>query len=203
MASIISDEKKILFLHLPKTGGTSIEKMLLSIPTFYALRDNIWDDGRLWGSMKKFDKTLEQKIKTYRVFCSVRHPVDRFISAYNDFFYTRIDKTYKSVNKNRKIPIVRALRDLKYVREKYRMFYWHGLIPLVDHLPPLKYLDYVIKFENFERELKDVFITLKLPIPKRIPHANKSKHVLTKLSNYDRQLVRKLFERDYEEFGYD
>ena len=204
MSSWISDEKKIIFIHLPKTAGTSIEKILSSIETFHPLRDNMYSEtGTLWDSLQEHDKTIKRKVSSYRVFCSVRHPVDRFISAYNDFTYTRIDKRYMKQYKGKPISTTKILRQPIHIQKIYRRLFYHGLIPLTDHLPPLKYLDYVISVENFDRDLRQVFETLGLPQPKRIPHVNKSKHVFTKLTKYDVQLIRERFKRDYEVFGYD
>ena len=44
MSSWISDERKIIFIHLTKTGGSSIEKILKQQPDFRPLKDHILTD---------------------------------------------------------------------------------------------------------------------------------------------------------------
>ena len=199
---MISDKRKIIFLHLPKCGGTSIEHILNTIPDFKKLKDNIYSKGdTLWSSLLEHDPSLKDKIKTYTVFTSVRHPVSRFISAYNDFIYTRIDPKFEG-NINT-LTISNVLQHPRMVKNVYLRLYYHLLIPLVEHLPPLKYVNHIIKLENFESELRTLFRLLGLPCPNCIPHRNKSKKVLTHIDGYAIQKIKNRFKKDYAAgFGY-
>lgn len=87
---MICQERKIIFIHIPKTGGTSIEDMLWP-------QDRSMSD--LWGGAK-FNKyqtgglqhltavQIKQEIGSAMynscfVFSLVRNPVDRLVSQYN------------------------------------------------------------------------------------------------------------------------
>lgn len=83
---IVYDEKKLIFLHVPKAAGTSIRSLFP-------------DNDRYWGIETKPDghiidlahMTLEElrqyypaefaKLATYRSFAAIREPHERFISA--------------------------------------------------------------------------------------------------------------------------
>lgn len=74
----ISDEKKLIFIHIPKNAGTSIEKQL-----------NMRATGHKPWYVYANSFTKEWNI--YRSFAIVRNPFDRLVSNYE---YAKMDKSY-------------------------------------------------------------------------------------------------------------
>lgn len=198
MSSVISDERKIIFIHIPKTGGTSIEKVLLAIPEFRVLKDSMLQRRSMWLGLQKWNPDIWDKIKTYTVFCIVRQPEDRFLSAYNDFFHTRVKKTYIDLP----LTVSESLINISECKKSYIGFYAHGLVTMVKHLPNLGYINHILKYENLKEELKNLFNLLDLPFPNILPYMRQSNKKITSLSEKQKKLIYMRFEEDYDAFGY-
>ena len=201
MSSWISDERQIIFIHLTKTGGSSIEKILKQQPDFRLLKDKILTDYSQWKSMVKYEPELEEKVKTYTVFTVVRNPVDRFVSAYNDFFHTRYKQSYVDAD----VSIDNAINNMQVMKGQFRGFFAHACVPMVDSLPELSYITYIIRFEHYAKELNQVLMELGIEYNKQLPHVRKSRHVVGR-SQLDRKQRKKLYEyfkEDYIAFGYE
>ena len=74
----ISDKYKLLFVHIPKNAGTSLEKCLNARVTGH----------RRW---KKYRDDYPLQWSTYTNFAVLRDPVERFISCYH---YARMEKSF-------------------------------------------------------------------------------------------------------------
>jgi len=200
MTSCISDKRKIIFIHLTKTGGTTIQKILMGYQDFYLLDDDIIHGHSQWKTMVEINPELAEKLKTYTVFTIVRNPVNRFISAYNDFFHTRMKQKYVDSS----ISLEQATDGKEMQRLGFYGFYSHAHIQMVDSLPDLKYIDKVIKFENFEEEARQYLSTLGISVV-NFPKCRVSRKVI-KPENVPSDLKRKirsLFKEDFEVFGYE
>ena len=198
MTSVISDERKIIFIHLTKTGGSSLEKILLTNPDFRPLLDTILVAKKQWYSMVKHDKSLITKVKTYNVDTIIRDSIDRYISAYNDFFHTRSKLEYCRA----KVNFHQSL-DANSMKGDYPGFYCHAYIPMTESLPELKYVDKIIKFECYEEEIRVYLEGLGIKY-KRLPHIRNSRKVVIKedLTQEEIDLLHNIFKQDYEAFHY-
>ncbi len=74
----IDHERKIILIHIPKNGGTSVEKSLGMTATGH----------RIW---QRFRDEFPKEWATYRRIAIVRDPLDRLISCYE---YARMDRSY-------------------------------------------------------------------------------------------------------------
>lgn len=95
---MISESKKFLFIHYPKTGGNSIQKALLEysddalVPTHFTRRSGYNEDFRTYNSnykthkhstLNNYRQELEPELfKSLFKFTTVRNPWDRMISYY-------------------------------------------------------------------------------------------------------------------------
>lgn len=176
---------------MSKTGGMTIDSILKNKSSFEQLREGNNNNG-MWKSLISREPTLNQFVKTYRVFCFVRNPITRYISAYN-----------MHLNKSRIPDSFSQLLDDKFAR-KYPGFYQHAHIPYTVHLPDLKYINFIGRFERFESDLSYIFkawgVSLPTPIPKVNVGVYKKKINLT--ARHKKILYEK-FKSDYEAFGYD
>ena len=95
MPMVISDERRFAFVHIPKTGGTTIGRQLVErIPFDPAFAGGVTDCPRfgrcylqhlaLWQIRDMAPKVLE-KILVYDSMAIVRDPLDRFRSAVSQF----------------------------------------------------------------------------------------------------------------------
>lgn len=95
-----SEEKKFIFIHVPKTGGTSVKKILSEK---LKMKDITFD-----GEYVKYKKNTHlkmninffEKYNDYFKFVFVRHPYD-WIKSYYNFHYNK-EKFYKNIT-NKKI----------------------------------------------------------------------------------------------------
>ncbi len=197
---MISFKKKFIFVHVPKTGGTSIE---------HALR--AYSDGY------SGHRTLKSQIQTviesgenpdeYYKFGVVRNPWDIVVSHY---FYIKMEKSYWHSNdgtttygkhpdhdfvKNLSFKkFVYALRDGKIKNKKTRksQSYW-----LNDEL------DYIIRFENLSAGYKKVCEDIGIPY-EPLPLLNPSKHkAFHRHHNEDTlKIIHKLYIDDIKRFKF-
>lgn len=93
---MIIHSNKLIFLHIPKTGGTSIENMLCPKPLnpfvfnkywMFGLVDNQYSQHFNYTNIQKYCNT---DISDYFIFAVVRNTWDRLVSAYK-YLYENLD----------------------------------------------------------------------------------------------------------------
>ena len=213
---MINHKYKFIFLHIPKTGGTSIGQTL----------SNMLDDYTRYEGFEihyeKFDKKLFQD---YFVFTFVRNPWDRFYSQYKfkkflykhslsyvidnledlwvDFYYPQEEvndsKTFLEHFEYNNIPDHFTNKPgftlSSYVGEnihlasqtKFLKGHYSGNI---DKFP---YIDFIGRFENFQEDFNFICNKIGLPLTKLI-HINKSKPRILNFNNnlkYDKVFTEK------------
>lgn len=76
----INDKSKIIFIHIPKCGGMTLQQ----IPCIRHQTPHFFGQGHI--ALSNIRKQNPQKYKTYFIFTVVRNPYDRLASA---FFYLK------------------------------------------------------------------------------------------------------------------
>jgi len=128
---MIGDNYKYIFVHIPKNGGSSIEKELFD---YYENKDKIFNKDcysmEYRGSLKKYGckkhSTLRHiktqlpldKYNSYLKFSLVRNPYDRFISCYYWSFYSDLFKLHILDKKIRR----RLVRDICYKEDFLKIY---------------------------------------------------------------------------------
>jgi hypothetical protein len=136
---MIDHINKIIFIHLEKTGGTSIESIFTNIPWWGRknnfLKENNYDSGEEKHINLEYAKIIyKNEFKTYKKICIVRHPYSLFISKLNWYSYTgKINK--KQINE--------MLLDNK---TRWKINYLHEFLGEKDNY------DFIIRFENYEED---------------------------------------------------
>lgn len=219
---MIDHKNKFIFLHIPKTAGTSIGQHFYN--EYYngtSLNQSLHLD---FGYLDKytsyrihFDNLNEEILKNYFVFTVVRNPYDRFISLYKfdkeiksinfDDFCSNFKKKYEnSFGKLEKID--ETPKDMKFISDKiYKNInsisqtdYLRGTY--TDYIDKFPYINKILKFENLENDFKEVCDILK--ISDKLPHLNKRKYdVEVSLSELNKNRIYEMFEEDFINFGYD
>ena len=171
---MVSHEFKCIFIHIPKTGGTSVETLFGNEKHNHDKRERI------------IEKIGMPSWKSYLKFSIVRNPWDRMVSAYS--YVKRPSPFKKWLDKDRTdwFMLTIAKPQLDWISENGTLF-----------------VDYIIRFENYSEELQAVCDKLgkKLDI---VPHTNKSqhKHYSFYYDEETIEIVRQMHKRDIDYFGY-
>ena len=210
-------EKNILFIHIPKTGGTSISKYLFqdrkkylkNLPTLPEHSKKSWAFKKKelligWGGKHKSHRqhlTVQEiqkyypniKIDELTLFCVVRNPWDRAVSSFQWESKTwRAKKTNCPTN----------LKDfVKYPR-------WHNGQHSKTQLEFItngqeNLVNFIARFENLQSDFD--FLCDSIGMKKqKLPHKNKSKHkhYTEYYDDETREIVAEKYARDIEYFGY-
>ena len=166
---MIDHVNKIIFIHLEKTGGTSLEKMYTNrdwwwnglYPSLKNKNKYKYDNGRIkhlsYDMSKIFFKNFFDEYKKITI---VRHPYTLFISKY--FHFNRNSK----VNKIDKFQIKKLIKDSNNR--------WN-IKKLHEFLGDKNNYDFIIKFENYAIDYDKM--CNKLNIKKfKLQHLFKSKY---------------------------
>jgi len=202
MPLYLNNKRNVLFIHIPKTGGTTIENWLYKTGDFKQLlfSEHILKDTRVTGQHFGFE-TLENLIgdlntKDLYKFAIVRNPYDRLIS---EFFYRVKIKDLTLGEKPEKY-------FSSWVDCTFKMYKNDNSI-LDNHLRPQSYFvsDDVVcfKLENgIENAISQVAQELQLEKAKSIESkkVGEKKEVVWSKSALDK--VHELYECDFKNFEY-
>lgn len=204
---LISDKHQFIFIHIRKAAGASINKLLkpLSNKQPRDLLSKLKSKSRLEKDYHKFnfqahdDINIVKKIippeifKSYFKFSFVRNPWARLVSEYE---YIRKEKNHHRHKK------VMKMDFQTYIRYQARRFDAHQINMLADRNCILL-MDFIGKFENLNNDWG--FVCEKIGIPfLLLPHENRNKQVdyRSYYSDDEKNLVKKLWQRDIEAFDY-
>lgn len=199
---MISHKHKCIFIHIPKTAGTSINSFFHPGVAFHY---NNPDYERLfgWCSKRKLhmqhatakqlletELITEEEWKTYFKFTFVRNPWDR---AYSDYLFIQdfsgIKGSFKSfLNKEKEFKHI--LTD-----NSGSNFLGDHLLPQTDFFDKKNYkLDFIGRFENFQADIQ--LILDKLDVNKEFnEHQNKSKRIKNYADFYTNSKAKMIYEK--------
>lgn len=177
------DKGRVLFVHIPKTAGSSVEQWLRDAG-FTLEKINHWSGhNHQHATREVYEGWGDFDYK----FAIVRHPLDRFVSAlgFRTIHAGDADNHAKNTIKQ----------------------YHKGILPVGwgNHMQPQ--VDFIsddveiFKFEeNFFPKLSKIF-----DIPGPYPHVNKTKTTVqpSHLSDEVKRHVRIIYDEDYKTFGYE
>lgn len=190
---------RYIFVHIPKTGGTSISKLLTS--DFQATHSHYMLDD--------YYAENQRAAADYFKFCVIRNPWDRLVSSYHHLhdlppwvgastqrFVRMAGLTYATFDEfiNR-LASERWLRMWPHFRSQW-CYVRHGNCNGMDH---------VIRFERFVQDIAQVADRLGIT-DINVPEENVSKRKRDYHAYYNDDtaaVVGKLYARDISEFGYE
>ena len=201
--SLIIPEQKLIFLHIPKCAGQSVEKAL----------------GFRHQHRHHKRRDLPQDWSDYLRFTFVRHPLSRFLSACN--YNLRVAQ--KTRHELRKLPI-----DQLSLTKRYRLHLAENrpnISSIVDDLrrgrlrrmitfkPQSLWLlagqpQFIGRVESFNQDFQVlnrlIELRIKRPFVSAPPHTNRSNRWFTseQLSRTDRKHIRRYYHLDYKMTGY-
>ncbi len=189
---IISHQKKIIFIHIQRTGGTSIR---------YILQDKLNGEYNILpqhDNTQTIPRELLRQYNNYFSFAFVRNPWDRIFS-----WFSLIKKTSgksQQINNHHFTQFLTDLEfDLKNTTSPY--FHFNQLDYICDYANKI-WVNKIGRFENFENDLYEILQHIGIS-DVQIPHLNETnsdyKNFYTQKSiNFVAEKCR----RDIEYFGY-
>lgn len=202
MAVQISHKYKCIFIHVPKTGGTSIEKTSL----FDDQRERTNQDVGGHSNAMKFKHTFPEEFNSYFKFAFVRNPWDRLVSAFfylGDFGSNEGDreaaaKYIKKYDKNFHAFCCDFLKEeninnIVHLKPQYGFIYDDQDNILVD---------FVGKLENIEQDFKFVCSKLGCPYTLKQKRTGRHNYYTECYTDETKEIVERVYQKDIDLFGY-
>tara|TARA_Y100001934_G_scaffold224326_1_gene268386 strand:+ start:82 stop:729 length:648 start_codon:yes stop_codon:yes gene_type:complete len=212
----ICHKLKTIFIHIPKTGGTSIEKYF-NIYNENGLRpntnilhghvpikfeDNEYDPLNVGGlagynlqhlTSNEIKKLLTVQIyQKYFKFTFIRNPWDRMVSEYKWAYYSLSFEDYI----NRILYVVENRIKLETKNAHFR--------PQIEYIN--NDLDFIGRFENFNQDIEKVSSLIGLDFDiKKLPHEKKTnrKHYKEYYNEQTKQIINNIYKEDIKQFDYE
>ena len=195
---MISHKHKSIFIHIPKTGGTSIKNILLKnnfeLLNLHQAKDGSNDDktgAYKLGTANRLKRGIDDNIwNNYFKFTFVREPYSRAVSNY--FFL----KYNNKINFN------------KFLKKKFNKItdIWHFTLPQSRHIYNNKkelLVDFIGNFENLQEDFNNICTKIGI-IPTKLPYLNKTNKSNKRkiLNNINKRIIYNKFKEDFENFNY-
>ena len=208
-----TNNKDILFIHIPKTGGTSVENFFKANSFAVLFYDDAGNKTQYLNSLNNLTKCSPQHMhgdlfKAYfdlskfsSIFMMVRHPVERIVSEYN--WRMRIAKIEKTKNTEINTWINEALQAYSsnpYIYDNHLRPQWHFLLDnckvfkLEDKMNA-EWVESIEKHCDIKFQIREVGIFFSSGLP--------TKDIGMKLSKETFDLICKFYEKDFEIFKYE
>ena len=192
------NNKKFIFVHIPKCGGTSISHcMSTGNNEFYkynGFRHNTLEQDIEFCNIQKNSLNINETF----VFSSVRNPWDRIVSVYH----------FHRILKENKYPWVEFCKKhsfldfIKYSEENHKK-----MIVFTTYMEFLSQnnefcVDYIIDFNNINNDFK--FISNLFDVTAALPKVNKTNHKEYKFyyNSYSEEVIRNHFINDIKFFQF-
>ncbi|MTI50159.1 MAG: sulfotransferase family protein [Alcanivorax sp.] len=186
------NSQKILFIHIPKTGGKSIRK---AIGITRANHATYMDYKRLIG---------EDQLKDYFIFSLVRNPEERLISTWK-YLLSGGNKSkedgdlQKALTGSHKDINDFVINSLGTPLFKNNVFFKPQSSFLEDETGRIPNKITKIHLENINEEQKLLFDKAGI---KEIPHLNKSPQAYISLTERSKEIIHQVYLKDFLNFGY-
>lgn len=192
---MISHEHRFLFLHMPKTAGSSVVSALSKYPHCKKFKSGHPD-------LDNYFRNFGNNVRDYFIFTIARNPFSRAVSA---FKYLQKGGSNGSMDKKSRDEF--GMEDLDF--KQFVLKYFHKKTPL--HFRSqvafigkhFNCVDFIGKLENLQEDFE--IICDKIGIPRRqVPHVNKTKHkhYTEYYDDETRSIVAKKYAKDIEYFNY-
>lgn len=194
---MICHNHKCIFIHIPRTAGTSIERSIIPEWTWTDFKK----EKHILASTAKF--LYKDYWNDYFKFSFVRNPWDRMLSMskYGDFYGCKVE--------NDKINIDQYMQKYSRIEIDPRSK------SAIENVEPIKNavylnilneeLDFIGRFENLQEDYSKVcsIINCKNEIKHIEPNQKKFKHYTEYYNDETREIVAEKYAKDVEYFGYE
>ncbi len=190
------DGKTVLFIHVPRTGGTAIERHFAAHGKLSYDHDGAGDLGIKCIPRHFHGAVLESLFEPAfldHVFMVVRHPIARVVSDFR-YFVRRRQLADKSPSFSRwlRYRLFRARWNPYYMDNHFR--------------PQLEFECFdaaVYRFEDgLTAPIADMNAKLGTRVPEELPRVNEAAPVEVHVREADKELIYGRYREDFERFGY-
>lgn len=211
---MIINKLKCVFVHIPKTAGSSIEKVLYPSLGLISSMSDVklfagWDSkNKIWmqhATMQQINDLYMEDVSEYFKFSFVRNPYERAVS---DWKFLRGGGNEKCRSKtflkylNRDGYFKRMLSNQK--DRSTRIDHTYRQYDFIYDKNGNCLIDFIGRFENLQEDFN--VVCEKIGIPRlNLPHLNKSnhKHYTEYYDDETKQIVAEKYAKDIEYFGYE
>lgn len=173
--------KKINFIHIPKTGGASIQ---------HTLQNSNWGDV---GGVLRHHQPINKKWGGIS-FAVVRNPYSRVKSMYN--FYKNSRNVIKENNLNDFITNLSNYQGIDRNLVFNPCFDFISINNVIE-------VDYILKYENLQEDFKKLCNTLNLPVNIDLPKLNITNNkTQTEYTFNSINIINNTFHDDFINFNY-
>ena len=184
---MIIDQHKVIFIHIPKNAGTSIETFFEN--SSFRIQPNKHDTAH------EIKRKFPNAYNSYSKLAIIRNPYDRMVSWY---FYLERQALKHVKDYGRSINNYNIIEFKKWIDEPLQ--FWYDPIHYLD--PQHTWLDEtvkIIKFENLNEELNKFFgEKIDLPIINKTNH----KHYLNYYNKRSLNIVYNRYKEDFKKYNY-
>lgn len=185
------DTHRTIFIHIPKAAGSAVGVALYG------------HDRPGHFPITRYHELLGNDINEYLTFTFVRHPEDRFISAYNYL----LDKPKNRSDVNFAQSVLRRFENIdefiaRYLNEKTVFSHVH-FFPQTHFLEcdGVLNVDYIGRYENLEDDFAKLCVLIRLDARLKKNNVTMEK-AASELSPASREKLRVLYRKDYELLNY-
>ena len=209
---MIIPEYKLIFIHIPKCGGTSVEAYISNSYKleykFCNILQNIEKENYILNK-KSGSKALQHltaleikqninDFEKYYKFSVVRNPYDRIISEYNWYRTIKLYKSYRKLD-----DFLKHVQNVFKNKDFYKNLYSDHLIPqyLFVYDKNKLIVDKVYKFEEFYEIEKDLKVEYNINREMGVCNKSGDKKKI-KLNKFQKEVIYNLYKKDFELFNY-
>ena len=185
-----------VFIHIPKTGGLTIERALnlKILRTYHRLKNNPGASGHISLGHMWFDHCVkkglisEEFARTSFKYAFCRNPYDRAVSHWKYVMWKHPDLLARGTSF---LDFSRNLEGKREFRQQY--------LPIEN----IK-MDYIGRFENLEDEIQKLSMMLGIVVHS-VPHMNSTDHrpYYEYYCQESKERIEEHYKRDFEIFGYE
>lgn len=197
---IISHKYKFIFIRIPKTASTSIERFCKTIDKDCIISDESKPPYGHYTASQVKNMVTEQQWNEYFKFTFVREPNSWVISQYrhNLQYYYKWENLQIILDKNKKLrlPEDNILTEKDIIKLYILLDCWFGY--------PNQYIyindsiNFIGKFENLQEDLNKILKILNINTEYKVEHLNKNNSQKLILNDDSKEIIKILFKKDFE-----
>ena len=195
---VICHNKKCIFIHIPKTAGTSIEQFL---------KDNNKNEidllgvklGRAMHHYRAIDlkKEIPELFKKYFKFSIVRNPYDRLLSEY---YWCRIPEAGFKFGKTKTEFLNYVSKVIKNKNFYSNIYHEHFMPQYMFIYDSTIQVDNLFKYEDLDWTID--YLKKKLSIENDLKNLNKSRFTKEDWNENQKEIIYNLYKNDFLLFNY-